>query len=124
MGTTKGQASFSPHLNEDQIVLMVGDNINLAFGTAVVGLPDTVALLFQEVPGQFFSQYAGIPAFHFLYQILNRSERLAVDGRWSQPAQVRDMLFRTVTFVPGQSVAGIGLVELNHHVVPGYLGDN
>ena len=58
-------ASFSPHLNEDKKVIMLGDDINLTFRAAVVGLQDAEASLFKEFPSQLFSQSAGILALHF-----------------------------------------------------------
>ena len=44
---------------------MPGDDVNLPFGAAVVGFQDAIAVLFQKVPGQFFTQDTGISAFQF-----------------------------------------------------------
>ena len=43
---------------------MPGDDVNLAFRAAVVGLPDTVALLFQELRRQFLTQDARFSTLH------------------------------------------------------------
>ncbi len=56
-----------------------------------------------------------------LNYITNWSKGLAVDGRWSQPAQGGRVLLCAIAFMLRQSVTGINLVLLYHQPVPGHF---
>ena len=43
---------------------MLGYDVNFAFRAAVVSFQEVIAVLFEEIPGQLFTQDTGISAFH------------------------------------------------------------
>src|SRR6202034_4644149 len=54
----------------------------------------------------------------------HRSERLAVQRRWTVLQQSRQMLWRAVAFVRSQAVLGEDRIPLAHHAVALDLGQN
>jgi len=51
LGTAEAGTGLGAHLYEDETALSLGNNVDLAFTAAEVGLANAVALFLEEVPG-------------------------------------------------------------------------
>ena len=71
-------AALGSNLNKDEVVFVPGYYINFTLRAAVVGFKDVIALFFEEIPGQFFTEDAGISTFHFSSMSLTGRK----DWRW------------------------------------------
>lgn len=50
-GAAKSEACFCSYLSKDKAVLVLGNNVNLTFRAAVVGLQNAKAPFFEEILG-------------------------------------------------------------------------
>jgi len=61
------QIALATHFDEDEVVLLLGDDINLSMTATKTRLADAVAPLLEELPGCFLSQLTNFLAVHHPY---------------------------------------------------------
>jgi hypothetical protein len=54
------EVALASYFDENQEVLVFGDDVDFAAAAAEIGLDDTVALFLKEITGQFLAYVAGI----------------------------------------------------------------